>query len=45
MANTVNIPKPDREENRATYERFTTVTKNSTIFAVAVLILMAIFLV
>ena len=45
MANEVNIPKPDRAENRGTYDRFMSISKNATIFIVVVLVLMAVFLV
>lgn len=45
MANDVNIPKPDRAENKAGYDRFMAISKNATIFVVVILILMAIFLV
>jgi hypothetical protein len=45
MANDVNIPKPDRAENRATYDSFMAISKNALIFIVITLILMAIFLV
>ena len=45
MANDVDIPKPDRAENRGTYDRFMSISKNATIFIVVVLVLMAVFLV
>jgi hypothetical protein len=45
MANDVKIPKPDRAENRATYDRFMGVTKWSIIVIVIALLLMAILLV
>jgi hypothetical protein len=45
MANNVNIPKPDRADNRATYERFMGITKWSIIVIVIALLLMAILLV
>jgi hypothetical protein len=45
MANNVNIPKPDRAENRATYESFMSMTKSAIILIVIALLAMAIFLV
>jgi hypothetical protein len=45
MANDVNIPKPDRAENRATYDSFMAVTKWSLILIVIALLAMAVFLV
>jgi hypothetical protein len=45
MANDVNIPKPDRAENRATYDSFMSVTKWALILLVIALLLMAFFLV
>jgi Bacterial aa3 type cytochrome c oxidase subunit IV len=45
MANDVNIPKPDRAENRATYESFMGVTKWAIILIVIALLAMAILLV
>ena len=45
MANDVDIPKPDREANRATYESFMGVTKTALILVVVALLLMAVFLV
>jgi hypothetical protein len=44
MANDVDIPKPDRAENRATYESFTGITRNALIAIVVALALMALFL-
>jgi hypothetical protein len=45
MANNVNIPKPDRAENRATYESFMSMTKWAIILIVIALLAMAILLV
>jgi hypothetical protein len=45
MANNVNIPQPDRAENRATYERFMGMTKWAIILIVIALLAMAILLV
>jgi Bacterial aa3 type cytochrome c oxidase subunit IV len=45
MANDVNIPKPDRSENRAMYDSFMGVTKWALILIVIALLAMAVFLV
>jgi hypothetical protein len=45
MANDVEIPKPDRAVNRATYESFMGITKTALIVVVVALMLMAILLV
>jgi hypothetical protein len=45
MANDVDIPKPDRAVNRATYESFMGVTKTALILIIGLLILLAIIFV
>lgn len=45
MANDVDIPKPDRAENRATYDSFMGITKTALILIVITMLLMAVFLV
>ena len=45
MANEVNIPKPDRAENRATYDSFMGITKTALILIIVIMLLMAVFLV